>query len=102
MRVMLKAVSKVLIVILVVFAFTMVSLQALHKLPAGNSPVKTLSKSIVFFGGAVWFFLVAATQETFRWRDRTPMPLWLGRAWCLACGGCFFLAAVLVTFGILS
>ena len=101
LKVILKVTSKVLIVALVAFVFTMVLLQALHALPSGDSPVKTRLKLISFFGMAVWFFLVAATEDNFRGRDGTPMPRWSGRTLCLLCGTGLLLTAVLSVFGIL-
>ena len=101
MKAVLKVVSKILIVALIGFVATMLVLQGLQVVPAGNSPVKTRLKVIFFFGGAVWFFLVAATEETFRWQGGTSMPRWLGRTLCLSCGTALLLAAVLSVLGIL-
>jgi hypothetical protein len=101
LRAVLKVVSKILIVSLIGFVVIMLVLQALHVLPAGDSPVKTRLKVIFFFGGAVWFFLVAVTEEAFRWRGGTPMPLWLGRTFCLLCGTGLLLTAVLSVVGVL-
>ena len=101
MKAVLQVVSKILIVAIVGFVATMLVLQAVHLLPAGDSPAKTRLGLIFFFGGSVWFFLVAATEDTFHWRGGTAMPLWLGRTLCLFCGSALLLTAVLSVFGIL-
>jgi hypothetical protein len=82
-----KTALKVVWVATACFAVTLFFLQAIHLLPAGESTVKTRLKAAFFVMGAIFFFLVAATEKDWRWRNGnrgTPVPLWQGQTICVS------------------
>jgi hypothetical protein len=90
-----------LIMALVAFMFTMGILQAVHVLPAGDSPLKDRLKLISFFGGAVWFFLVAANRGRFPLAGGYIDAAMVGKNVVFVMRQWSSLTAVLSVFGIL-
>jgi hypothetical protein len=98
----MKTALKVVWVVTFCFVVTLFFLQAIHVLPAGDSPVKTRLKAVFFVLGAICFFLAAATEKSWRWRNwngGTPMPRWQGQTICVAAGIILLAIAVLSLMG---
>ncbi len=98
----MKTALKVVLVLGACFAVTGLFLQAIHVLPAGDSPVKTRLKAVFFVIVAIFFFLSAATEKDWRWRNwsgGTPMPQWLGQTLYVLAGIVLLATAVLALLG---
>jgi hypothetical protein len=101
----MKTALKVVWVVTACFVVTLLLLQAIHVLPAGESTVKTRLKAVFFVMGAICFFLVAATEKDWRWRNwsgGTPMPRWLGQTLFVSAGIILLTTAVLALMGKVS
>lgn len=98
----MKTALRVVWVVTACFAVTLFFLQAIHVLPAGESTVKTRLKAIFFVMGAIFFFLVAATEKNWRWRNGnggTTIPRWLGQTLGVSAGIILLATAVLALLG---